>query len=173
LTDSEYSAYPIEERIRHVARAEQMKGVVEVPHGSNWGDDVRKYLLAAGQPEPAFWCAAFVFWCLVEAGAPISLRKAIKYPASTYFLWKWAADTGRLMKKPLPGSIGIYNGPNGGHCWIELDAENVKGTLQGRRTIEGNTNPKGGRDGYGVFERRRRGFPKGYPRTGYIDVRGL
>jgi hypothetical protein len=66
LTDSQFSALPLAERALHVARSQV--GVKEVPSGSNWGPMVKIFLAFAGWKSPQPWCAAFIGYCIVQAG---------------------------------------------------------------------------------------------------------
>jgi len=147
LSDKEYSALPLRERALHEARSQV--GQVEVPKGSNWGPVVRIYLAYVGLTKPAAWCAAFTSWCLRVAGLP---KKGLPTnAASTYYWYTFAKDRGLLKATPTRGSLFIWNDDGGGH--IGFVVEVLSPTRF--RTIEGNTNPGGSREGYGVFERER------------------
>ena len=164
LSDAEYTALPLSERALHVAASLVGKG--EIPEGSNWGPFVEALLRRAGLSAPAPWCAAFVYWCLLEAGA--DSRKLWKHPASTYYLWEWAKRTGRLRQTGAArGELFVWNGPGGGHCGLVISNGNAF------RTIEGNTNDDGSREGYEVARRDRTvlGLSK-YPRWGLIEIDG-
>lgn len=124
---------------------------------------VTLYLRAAGIFSPDAWCAAFVFWCLVVSGADKS--KLPKYPASTYWWWKWAGNTGRLFSTPLRGRLGVYNDKKGGHIWFVLD------NLNPHRSLEGNTNKDGSREGYMVADRKRDALDmRKHLRHGFIAI---
>lgn len=164
------------ERAIHVARSQQKQGVQEFPKGSNWGPRVSLYLKVAGFVSPAPWCAAFVTWCLVEAGADI--KKLPKNPASTLSWWEWARwkDYDRLElesgfgqgqnHKTQRGLLGVQNGKGfAGHIWFCMDDKDPHATL------EGNTNKGGSREGYGVFDRLRNlASMQAYPRWAFIRI---
>ena len=165
LTDEQWRNLPLPERALHVARAQLDLGVREVT--SNWGPAIRLYLAVVGLFTPAPWCAAFVTWCLLEAGAV--RQKLPKLAASTYYWWLWAKQNGRLHTAPARGMGAVWNGKGGGH--IMFVAQVLGNAI---RTIEGNTDDKGGREGVKVAERQRfvSSF-KSYPRWGFIDLTGL
>jgi hypothetical protein len=148
------------ERAVHVARSQEQMKVREL--SENFGGMVTVYLKVAGWLKPAYWCAAFVYWCLLESGA--DKKKLWSNPASTYFMWLWASKNGRLVTNRVMGrSVGVYNKASGGHTWFFLNDQGD--------TIEGNTNVKGSRNGIGVFERNRSlSEMKGYPRYGCIRI---
>lgn len=152
------------ERALFVARSQERLKVREV--GRNWGPLVRLYLKAAGLVSPAAWCAAFVTYCLREAGA--DRKKLPRYPASTWWWWNWANATGRNRDIPKRGRLFVWNNDPGGHIGFCLDGS------ANFPTIEGNTNKAGSREGDGVYERRRQvSYLKGQQRWCFIDVEGL
>jgi hypothetical protein len=169
VTADEWAALPLSERALFVARSQLDAKVAEFPRGSNWGPAVSLYLRIAGLRNPAPWCAAFVYWCLVVAGA--DRRKLWSNPASTYSLWKWAANSGRLSPVPGRGTAFVWNASGGGHTGF------VRAVLPGNvvATIEGNTNAGGSREGYEVAERKRDVLQifKSGPRYGFIDFGGV
>ena len=166
-SDAEFTALPLEERAILIASTQV--GVEEVPRGSNWGPMVKLYLKAAGILSPAFWCAAFVYWCYVSAGCP---RKLLwKNPASTLSMYEWAVKTGRLISHPVPRGLFVYWSPGGGHTGFVPGAEPASNSF---RTIEGNTNDGGSRNGYKVARRTRvESQVASHTKFGYIDMRGL
>ena len=121
----------------------------EQPVGSNWGPRVRQYLAAAGLDFPAYWCAAFVTCIGKEA-----LGAAWPVPPSAdcdVFL-DWARRRNVLFSTPQPGDIflRLVGRNDANHTGF---VASVEGGAVG--TIEGNTNPGGSRNGYGVFARER------------------
>lgn len=122
-------------------------GVVE-KSGHNDGERILEYLSVTGLPEGYPWCAAFVAWC--------HLQVKIKAPTSAYspdwfksnVIWKQGKGT-----TPQKGDVfGIYFDSLGRVAHVGFVRKWDKGMLL---TVEGNSNPEGGRDGYGVFQRRR------------------
>lgn len=137
----------IMERALAVARSQERNGVREIT--ANWSPAIRLYLRVCGIFVPAAWCAAFVAWCLLEAGA--DRKKLTKYLASTYFWWKWAVDNKRTVTHPTRGCLFVWNNANGGHIGFVLQ------TLKNGRfaTLEGNTDDRGSREGVKVADRIR------------------
>lgn len=53
-------------------------GNAEIPHGSNWGKHVEKYLKSVGIGVPSPWCMGFVYWCVNEACKEMDLNNPLK-----------------------------------------------------------------------------------------------
>ena len=134
-------------------------GTEEKPKGSNWGKEVQQMLKSVGVNFPAPWCAAYV--------GIVCCNSCISYPYSG-FVPNWSRDVwkakvifdktkkGRsiLQTELRRGDIATIYFPNlrrDAHIFIVLGVTE-KGNII---TIEGNTNPGGSRDGYGVFVRVR------------------
>jgi hypothetical protein len=134
-------------------------GTEEKPKGSNWGKEVQQMLKSVGVNFPAPWCAAYV--------GIVCRNSCISYPYSG-FVPNWSRDVwkakvifdktkkGRsiLQTELRRGDIATIYFPNlkrDAHIFIVLGVTE-KGNII---TIEGNTNPGGSRDGYGVFVRVR------------------
>jgi hypothetical protein len=131
---------------------------------NNHGPDVERYLRASGLGEGYPWCAAFVTFHLLQAGMPLSMvpdnsasacnwllkGPGHRVPASALQpgdLFGWCATS--TWKGHIGFVLRVYQ--KDGETWIE--------------TIEGNTGPDGGRDGDGVYRKRRKW------RTNYIGRR--
>lgn len=130
--------------------AVEQVGTKEV--GSNGGPAIRKYQAATWlEPGSWPWCAAFVCWCFREA-AKIT-DPGIKRPqtAGAWDFERWAKKAGAKLIKPgaspKPGDIVVFEFS---HIGI-VDRNRVE-----LRTIEGNTNEEGGREGDGVYRRVRK-----------------
>ncbi len=154
LPGDEWKNAPLSERVLHVARSQERKKVREL--SPNWGGMVTAYLKVAGLFGPAPWCAAFVYWCLVESGADRS--KLWKGPASTWSLAVWAKATGRLSVGARRGDVFVWNTGTPqrygtGHTGVVTKAEGSN-----LKTIEGNTNDKGSREGVAVLDKDRTTF---------------
>jgi len=122
------------------ARAEV--GVREAT-GKNDGKRVVAYLKYVGLKQGDPYCAAYVSWCFQQAGyaKPRTGWSPDLFPAK------------RVVKNPAPGKVfGIYfpELKRIAHCGL---VEAVDGDWV--MSIEGNTNASGGREGEGVYERRR------------------
>jgi len=147
--------------------ASKEEGVREVPVGSNWGPKVKEYLNSVDINFPAFWCAAFVYWCFEKASEKLSKRNPVFKTGHVLTHWN-NADSKVIAKNDAvnnpeliePGSIFIIStGGGAGHTGI---VESVHGGYI--TTIEGNTNEAGSRNGIGVFRRERKinDINKGY-----------
>ena len=117
-------------------------GVKELS-GRNDGPRVEEYLGCVGLKRGAPYCAAFVSWVFMKAGygAPRTGWSPALFPA------------GRIVERPAPGLVfGIYFKSLGriAHCGLVLG---VRGDWV--VTVEGNTDPSGGRNGDGVYQRMR------------------
>lgn len=134
-------------------------GTEEKPKGSNWGKEVQQMLASVGVNFPAPWCAAYVG--IVCRNSCISYPYSGFVPNWTRDIWKAKvifdkAKKGRsiLQTELRRGDIATIYFPNlrrDAHIFIVLGVTE-KGNII---TIEGNTNPGGSRDGYGVFVRVR------------------
>lgn len=142
-----------------IARAELKKGVKEEyvmgkdgkHYWNNWGDDVEGYLKSVGITFPAAWCMAFVYWCFNEAAKEMKVDNPLVKTAGVLNQWN---KVGRQYKKkePVRGCIFIMDyGKGRGHTGIveSVDGDYIK-------TIEGNTNDEGSREGYEIARRKRK-----------------
>jgi len=167
-SDAVYTALPFQERV--LLQAFANVGAEEI--GTNWGPFVKMVLAAAGVFGPAPWCAAFLTFCLLRAGAPKSLIFfKVVLPASTYYWWRYAQRNGRARSSPKRGMFWVGNSAGGGH--IGAIAEVLKtGEI---RCYEGNTNAAGSREGKYVMQRVRSpmSLRATYDRFCFIDIRGL
>ncbi len=133
-------------------------GEDEKPHGSNWGEPVRTYLISVGVNFPASWCMAFVYWCFGKAAKDMStINTAIK-SAGVLNCWNLAYPAVK-SQVPSVGSVFVMDFGHGhGHTGI---VERFDDTFI--YTIEGNTNDTGSREGIEVCKRKRlRKTIKGY-----------
>lgn len=138
-------------------------GVMEVPLGSNRGPMVNHYLLSTGTPPGNFWCMAFVFWCFREAAAAAGVANPFPKTAGCLDAWnkiKRSRPT-RLIKREAaiakpslvrPGQVFILDHGRGfGHTGF------VRQSFDGPfRSVEGNAQLDGSRNGLGVCELNRR-----------------
>jgi hypothetical protein len=117
--------------------------------GENRGEVVEHYLSTTGTPAGQPWCAAFVSWVgkVSLASWPLPLS------ASCQELANAAQRLGLLSARPATGAIFLLWRPDFkhfGHTGFLVESVGNEWT-----TIEGNTNPAGGREGFGVFQRKR------------------
>src|SRR5574343_1395365 len=96
-TDSQWDRLSIPERALHVARGCEVWKVRE-ELGSNHGKWVDKFLAFVGLKPGYAWCAAFVAWCLGQAGA--DKANLPKHAPSVIGWYTWAKQTGRLTGVP-------------------------------------------------------------------------
>lgn len=137
---------------RALAWAASQVGVRE--SGRNKGKMVEAYQEQAGLGKGGGypWCAAFVYWCYIMAGVPTKLLPNFGAAAAVRNWWDWAVKNDRLTVEPQRGDLFYWVDANGqGHIGFVL-GEPVLGFV---RTIEGNTNDGGSRDGDGVYRRTR------------------
>lgn len=136
-----------------LAIAKTQIGLEEIPRGSNWGVNVKKFLASVGIDFPASWCMGFVYWCVNEA----CKAKGIKNPIipTGGVLNQWSNVNPKFkVKTPQPGDIFIMDfGSGHGHTGF---VEAVAGDRI--NTIEGNSNADGSREGYEVCRK-----PNGRP----------
>jgi hypothetical protein len=135
-------------RVLEIARQEL--GQQEDPKIPNWGDAPQKYLKSVGINFPASWCMAFSYWCVNEASKSLGLFNPLIRTGGVLDQWN-KVPSARKKKLPNIGSIFIMDFGRGlGHTGIvtEIIGDKIK-------TIEGNSNDEGSREGYEVCERTR------------------
>jgi len=122
---------------------EKEVGVREEPEGSNDGIRVREYLRSAEIKTPEPWCACFVNWGCKKLGL------------EAFGAWTPSWCVPRLeIDDPCRNAWGLVFYPKlgrFGHIFVVTEVLN-NGTI---RTVEGNTNDGGSREGIGVFKRTR------------------
>lgn len=136
-----------EQQQKIINTANSQLGKEEIPKGSNWGPHVQGYLQSVGITFPASWCAAFVYWVMRQAG--ITVTAVVPKTGGVLKMWQMAKDY--RVKTPQPGDVFIMDYGKGlGHTGIVLAVEGAN-----IRTIDGNTNSDGSREGYQVANRVR------------------
>lgn len=134
-------------------------GVKEDIAHTNHGDAI-KYQDAAGLPKGGGypWCQSLVFWCGLQA---YGFSNPVPHTAGVLDCWNKALHEGfptigkahATAANILPGYQFILDlGHGDGHTGI-VERVDADGTLH---TIEGNSNPAGGRDGYEVCRQSKR-----------------
>lgn len=154
-----------------VAWADALVGIREA--GENKGFDVQRITSYAGLGDKGgfAWCAMFVYYIVRQAGVKADLIPKKGDCAAVRNWVNWAESKGRLRTTPARGRLFFWLGRNGqGHIGICLGGS-VMGVF---RTIEGNTNGGGSRDGDGSYKRTRTlaGLMRNH-RFGFIDLEGL
>jgi len=144
-----------------IARAEI--GVRESPKNSNRGPRVDIYKAATWLPaELAWpWCAAFVCWAFREAMTQCGVKETTTFKrprtagAWDFINWSLAQDssttTNRAPKAKdiAAGDIIVFNFS---HIGIAASSADAKGNF---KTVEGNTDESGSREGGGVYFKTR------------------
>jgi len=138
-------------------------GVVEQPRGSNRGPEVDVYIRTTGL-NPAQdsypWCVCFLYWVFEPAAKVKGTVNPLPKTAGVIALWNLGLHTeAQVVRKSeanarsvIPGMIFLLDlGGGKGHAGlvIEVDGDHII-------TIEGNTNPGGSSNGFGVFRRDSR-----------------
>lgn len=150
-------------------------GVVEHPRGSNRGPEVDTYIRATGLDPAADsfpWCVCFLYWVFEQAAKIKRVNNPLPKTAGVISLWnlgrRTEADVVRKSEANArtvkPGMIFTLDlGGGKGHAGLVIE-------IRGDRiiTIEGNTNPGGSRDGFGVFRRDARAIAPAVL-LGYLD----
>ena len=128
-------------------------GLEEIPRGSNWGVNVKKFLASVGITFPASWCMAFVYWCVSQACIKRGIKNPLKKTGGVLDMWK-SVPNEMKFSTPKIGDIFIMDfGSGHGHTGF---VTGVKGDRI--NTIEGNSNDDGSREGYEVCRK-----PNGRP----------
>ena len=151
----------LSEALLRVAAAEV--GVSEVGF-ANCGPRVDQYKAATwmDNPKQGFpWCAAFVCWCVREAMKLANVKETptFKRPQTAgawdFENWSLKQDDSTSTARPVranmirPGDIVIFKFS---HIGIATSTTSLRGEI---KTIEGNTNSAGSRDGGGVYRKIR------------------
>lgn len=140
-----YGYYRDSDCVVDVARGEL--GVRET--SANWSPRIKQYLNAVGINRPAYWCAAFVAWCLDQCGiyhsisawSPTAARKNVIYRRNA-----------RRNQTPRAGDVGTLYYSNLGRVGHAFIIEHWGNKVI---TIEGNGSEAGSRNGVAVVRRVR------------------
>jgi hypothetical protein len=126
----------------------------------NQGPGIAKYWTAteykSGYNERAPWCAAFVCWCVQQSGI---FAEADRPKSASCFkgggLEAWARSKAPkviLTMHPTKINVGDLVIFSFSHVGIATTANDINGSF---RTVEGNTDAGGSREGNGVWEKAR------------------
>ena len=156
---------------KHVQKIEAITHVDEIPSnlklqsiytsfigvrektGTNDGPEVEMFLHSVGLGKGYAWCAAFVKYCMLEAGIKAAERMngmAMSTENKKNFVFK----NGKFIKEPQPGDVGTlyYARLNRiGHTFF-WDKKVNQSIFE---SVEGNTNMAGSREGDGVYRKKR------------------
>lgn len=150
-------------------------GVVEQPRSSNRGPEVDVFIRTTGlnPADGSFpWCVCFLYWVFAQAAKVKGIENPLPKTAGVIALWNLARGTeAQVIHKSevsaqtvKPGMMFLLDlGGGKGHAGlvIEVRGDHII-------TIEGNTNPGGSSDGFGVFRRDARPLTNGVL-LGYLD----
>jgi len=133
-----------------LAEARRYVGVAEQPPGSNRGVQIDYWLTEVGAAPGLPWCAAFISQVGRQA---LGVAWPVPRTASVQAIADWAVPRKLLLATPVPGDLFLtYFESLKRYAHVGLI---VKANGQQVVCYEGNTNPGGSREGYGVFERQR------------------
>ena len=119
--------------------------------GKNDGKEVEMYLKSVKLGKGFPWCAAFVKWCFDQCGVKTTINamalSAHRKDNLVYY-------KGSKIETPLPGDVFTLYYPNLGRIGhTGFFDKDVNGTIY--RSVEGNTNGAGSREGNGVYVKYR------------------
>lgn len=158
-----------------VALGEAANRVREIG-GNNRGEDVEKYLEAAGIFVPAAWCLAFLFWSAQSASQLLDCENPLRHLTKRALVAD-LIDTSKARgwtippRKARPGDLVTFQWPTGNHVGIILNAPLILSGVPSTAppvvsrfaTVEGNTESEVGeddeerqREGDGVFLKNRK-----------------
>lgn len=163
-TDEQYNRFPVPDRA--LLQAAAREGVRET--GINAGFWVEKFLASVHLGPGYAWCAAFVHWCIEEAGVD---NHRLPNGAAAVRNWaSWAKTNHRLLDKPVRGCLFFWLDRAGtGH--IGFVSQVGPGYVE---TLEGNTNMAGSREGDGVYRKARKlDWLASRYQHGFIDLADL
>lgn len=156
-------------------------GVREKPPNSNRGPEVDRYLRLVGlnPADGSFaWCVAFVYFCFDQAATQLGVENPMIKTAGVLDHWNRAGKKGipRLLAADARANPGLIKP---GHIFALAVGSKGQGHTglvsevmsDGRfKTIEGNSNDGGAREGVGVFARMRKPFEIN---RGFVDYGGF
>lgn len=135
-----------------IRKAESQAGVSE-QRLNNYGPEVRIFLKQVGLSEKNPWCAAFVSWCLHQAGILFPHGNDLN-TGDTWEIEGWARRNGVYSQIPGPGTIFLLIGADDKPFHTGF-VESVNDD-DSWSTIEGNTKAEGVTTGFDGVHRRTR-----------------
>ncbi len=142
---------------RLVSLAQGEVGVTE-SGGPNRGRDIVKYQAATWlEPDSWPWCAAFTCWLFREAMRELDIT-SFKVPTTprAFEFEKWGRENGHeiIKKDSIPAKKGDIIVFDFSHVGIVVS--NQSSSRVAIKTVEGNTNAAGSREGDGVWKKSRK-----------------
>lgn len=131
--------------------------------GQNMGPWVRLYMNGK-EGVPWAWCAGFVCFCLKKASETLGEQLPIRPSFSVDELANSAKQKGRFVAQNEAGAGSFFLVRKSPTDWIHTGIV-VSTAAEAFRTIEGNTNDDGSREGYEVCARSR-----AYGKTDFILI---
>lgn len=141
-------------KTRVVGTADQFIAWVKEATNKNDGPWVEAIQRVTGNKKGDAWCASFVTFVLDIAYRG---KNPLARSASCDVMLNDARKKGWITETPEPGDVFLVmkDENDAVHTGFVTDVGKVS-----VKTIEGNTNPGGSREGWGVFARERRRGPK-------------
>ena len=119
--------------------------------GRNDGKQVEQYLKSVGLGKGYAWCSAFVRWCFDKCGVKTTINAMA---LSTHSVKRLVYFKGHFIKEPKQGDVFTLYYPHLkriGHTGFHDKKINDKIF----KSVEGNTNSAGSREGDGVYVKYR------------------
>lgn len=133
-------------------KAHSQLGVEEKPRGSNDGPQVRAYLRATGLGPGSPWCAAFLAWCIQEVEKERGITIAFPKTASCDVILEFARRHDILFAEPQEGDVFLVLASQNDATHTGFVQAVTKTKF---KTIEGNSNSTGTREGNEVCSNSR------------------
>ena len=169
ISDDAWSKMPVYERAMRIVRF-FVDAKVREELGPNHGKWVDKILASVGSKPGFAYCASSVYYAMINAGADPRQLPEKRSAAGVISWYQWANQKGMLYGVPKRGFLFYWLDGQHGHIGFVREVGN--GWF---KTLEGNTNADGSRDGDGFYEKVRyiSYLKEKHDRFGFIDVTGV
>lgn len=136
--------------------AESCVGIREVG-GNNMGPMVELIQSTVGRAEGEPWCLAFVQTCIAYAELKTGIKSPVIPSEHCRTTWEHTPKSARVQYRPNRYALVFwgYDGSSSGHVGIYLEGSFKHNKGVSFRSIEGNTNSDGAREGDGVYYKNR------------------
>ena len=137
--------------------AKRWVGTKEVKNNTTFSNpEVDSFLRQGGHVPGSPYCSSFAKSCALESAETPTEKKLVQKVLTPHSLTSLAnaKKAGLYSSTPTPNSIAIFQKGNtqSGHAAI-VENVNADGTID---TIEGNTGAGGGREGDGIYRKKRK-----------------